>query len=331
MGKIGVLGAGSWGTALAIHLARQNHEVTLWARDRTYSQQMQKNRENPRYLPRMAFPSLLSVTANLSEAVKDQEALLVVLPSTALDHLMPEVESLGLPKHLAFATKGFVGGENPGEIPRLINQAWCAYGHFSAVISGPTFALEVARGLPTALVCASEVPEESQWWLDVFQSETFRPYGQSDVVGVEVGGAVKNVIAIAVGISDGLGFGANARAALITRGLAEMTRLAQALGGQKETLMGLAGLGDLVLTATDSQSRNRRFGLALGAGKSKAEALAEIGQVVEGVVAAQKTLALAQALAIDMPIVKAVHALLFGGWSTQEAVDALMGRQTRHE
>ena len=327
---IAVLGAGSWGTALAILLARNGYPVHLWAHHPTHAEGMQGTRSNARYLPGIHFPELLQVSSDLAEVITRSDDILVVVPSHAfrqtLQHIKPH---LSAPHRLAWATKGFEHGSC-----KLLHQV--AHEELDdlmpmAVISGPTFAKEVASGLPGAVTVASKNPDFATEVAAMLHSERFRAYTSDDVVGVEVGGAVKNALAIAAGIADGLGFGANTRAALITRGLAEVMRLGVALGGQRETFMGLAGLGDLVLTCTDDQSRNRRLGLALGRGDNQAQAKKDIGQVVEGVITAQEVHTLAQRQGVEMPIVEQVYRVLYENESPRGAVDALLGRDIKPE
>lgn len=260
---IAVLGAGAWGTALAIHLAKAGHQVKLWSHSVSQAERLNEQHENSRYLPGIPFPKSLSASASLDQVLYSAESILVVVPSSAFRDVLQQVSHYigAKPVHIAWATKGF----EPESQSLLHQVALDVLGSDAgiSVLSGPTFADEVAKGPPTAMVSASPEESEAQYWADVFHFGAFRMYTQSDMVGVEVGGAYKNIIAIATGLSDGLGLGANARAALVSRGMVEMMRLGQALGGQSETLMGLAGLGDLVLTCTDDLSRNRRFGLRL--------------------------------------------------------------------
>lgn len=325
---IAVLGAGSWGTALAIALGR-HQRVLLWSHSPQEAEELAHHRENRHYLPGIPFPDHLQVTADLHEALAAGEEVLVVVPSHAFAAVLDQVATIapGL-THLAWATKGFDPGTG-----RLLSEVAAHYLPQAslAVLSGPTFAAEVARGLPTAITVASDTSNHAQQLAARLRSEHFRPYTSDDLVGVQVGGAAKNVMAIAAGISDGLGFGANARAALITRGLSEITRLGLALGGQQETFMGLAGLGDLVLTCTDDQSRNRRMGLALAGGQSIAQARELIGQEVEGVNTAREVRNKALALGIEMPITEQTYRVLFEGLSPQAAVHNLLTREPRAE
>jgi glycerol-3-phosphate dehydrogenase (NAD(P)+) len=324
-----VMGAGSWGTALAIQLARAGHPVRLWGRDAAQIGSMQQSRRNARYLPDAAFPPELEVTADMAAALRGARDALIVVPSHAFRSILQEIAPHLPPvTRIAWATKGFELGS--GKLPHQVVSEILPH-RAGAVLSGPTFAREVGAGLPTALTVASHDEHFARQLALSLSGPNFRAYTQTDVMGVEVGGAVKNVIAIGSGIADGAGFGANTRVALITRGLAEMMRLGVQLGAARETFMGLAGLGDLVLTCTDDQSRNRRFGMALGRGETPAQAHAAIRQVVEGISAAQAVHAVAQRLAVDMPICREIHAIVHAGKPVRAAAQALMSREVRSE
>ena len=327
--RVAVLGAGSWGTALAIALAREGHEVALWGRDAEACEVMQRERCNARYLPDAVLPPALTVRAALRDALEGVELTVLAIPSRAMDDTLASLAGVGAPPRVVWATKGFdpSSGRLLHEVVAERLAGECALG----VLSGPTFAREVAAGAPSAVTLAASPLAEAEALAEVFRAPRLRVYTTTDVVGVEVGGAVKNVLAVAAGISDGLGFGANARAALITRGLAELVRLGCALGGRRETLFGLAGLGDLVLTCTDDQSRNRRFGLAIGDGASPDEAERSVGQVVEGRVAAAHVAAHAERLGVEMPIAAEVLRVLDGSSSPEEAVRSLLAREPRPE
>jgi glycerol-3-phosphate dehydrogenase (NAD(P)+) len=324
-----VIGAGSWGTALAIQCARAGHPTRLWGRDAALVESMRRARHNARYLPDAEFPPSLEPVANLSEALAGVRDVLVAVPSHAFRATLRSIEPLiDDGARIAWASKGFemASGLLPHEVARAVFGA-----RPGAVLSGPTFAREVGAGLPTAMTVASRDADFAKELALRLSGPEFRAYTQSDIVGVEVGGAVKNVIAIGSGIADGMGFGANTRVALITRGLAEMTRLGLRLGAQRETFMGLAALGDLVLTCTDDQSRNRRLGLALGRGSSPEEALRQIGQVVEGVTAASAVRKVAERVGVEMPICFEVHRVMHEGRPVRAALQALMGREVRSE
>ena len=328
--SLAVLGAGAWGTALGILLARHGHSVRLWGHLPEEIERLRQARENPTYLPGIPFPEALTPTADLKAALSDADEILIVVPSHAFESVLTRIAAIvPRPERLAWATKGLA----PGEPPRLLSEAAraCFPDTSLAVISGPTFATEVARGLPTAVTVASPDADHAAWLAGLLHGDSFRAYTGHDLIGVQIGGAAKNVMAIAAGISDGLGFGANARAALITRGLAEITRLGLALGGRAETFMGLAGLGDLVLTCTDDQSRNRRLGLALARGEAMESAREQIGQAVEGIAAARDIRRLATIENVEMPITETVHQVLFEGLDPAAAVRALLARDPRSE
>ena len=329
---VAVLGAGAWGTALAIHLAKAGHSISLWAHRTDHAEKLNQERENQRYLPNISLPKNIIATASMAAALKYAEAVLVVVPSQAFRKTLLELKPLMGCENMqvAWATKGF----EPVTQKLLHEVAFEVLGDKASltVLSGPTFAKEVAIGLPTAMVSASDIESQAEYWAELFWHDTFRMYTQSDVLGVEVGGAYKNIMAIATGISDGLKMGANARAALVSRGMAEMMRLSEALGGQAETMMGLAGLGDLVLTCTDDLSRNRRFGFGLAQGNlSTEEVMNEIGQVVEGVKAVKAVKKLAAKLGLDLPIMEQVFQLVEGMITPQQALHNLMSRSIKAE
>ncbi|RPI13413.1 MAG: NAD(P)-dependent glycerol-3-phosphate dehydrogenase [Lysobacterales bacterium] len=325
-----VLGSGSWGTALAVHLARTGHPTRLWGIETDELEAMTRERVNRRYLPGVKLPEGLAIEHDLERAVRSSGQLLVAVPSHAFREVLEKIAPLLEPgQRVAWATKGFE--LSTGKLPNEVAREVLGPGVPTAVLSGPTFAKEVGEGLPSAMTVASRDEDYAMSLARGISGASFRAYASSDMVGVEVGGAVKNVLAIGAGISDGLGYGANTRVALITRGLAEMMRLGVALGGERETFMGLAGLGDLVLTCTDDQSRNRRCGLALAAGKTAQQAQAEIGQVVEGVLAARAVRDVAQRLGVDMPISEQIYRVLYEGAPVRESVGALMGRTVKAE
>ena len=324
-----MLGAGSWGTALAMQLARGDLRVNLWGHDPDHVERLVRERENREYLPGYPLESSIHPQADLAKAVAACDFVLIAIPSKGFRALLQELEPiLDERTNLFWASKGFeidtglllhevVEQEIPGR----------RYG----VISGPTFAAEVAQDLPAAIVCAGNHAATTEAFAEHLRAHHFRAYTSSDVVGVELGGALKNVLAIAVGVADGLGFGANTRAALMTRGLSEIMRLGASLGAQTETLMGLAGLGDMILTCTDNQSRNRRFGLALGKGRSVAQAEADVGQTVEGLRAAKAIYQKAVALELDLPILEEVYLVLYQDKDPHDAVRDLEKRPQGHE
>ncbi len=327
---ITIIGAGSWGTALAIQFARVGRIAKLWGRNTIQLQDMQRARSNARYLPDVAFPDLLHIELDLLTALKDSSDVLIAAPSHAFRELLLQLKPFIHPDvKLAWATKGFE--LNSGKLPHQVVTEILGSHHSMAVLSGPTFAKEVGAGLPTAMTVASTDADYAMHLPKSISGHRFRAYTSTDLIGVEVGGAVKNVLAIGTGMSDGLGFGANTRIALITRGLVEMTRLGVALGAQRDTFMGLAGLGDLVLTCTDNQSRNRRFGLAFATGADITLAQKEIGQVVEGVDASRAVMTVAEQHKVDMPICTQVYRTLHEGLSPKEAVKELMSREIKAE
>ncbi|MEW8052228.1 MAG: NAD(P)H-dependent glycerol-3-phosphate dehydrogenase [Candidatus Thiodiazotropha sp.] len=326
---IAVLGAGSWGTALAILLSGNGHRVRLWGHLREEIEALIRDRENKQYLPGVGFPPSLHPEIDLYKALRGASEILIAVPSHAFKSVASNIAPLlqALPG-VTWATKGFEPGTE-----RLLSEVAAERlpGRELAVISGPTFAGEVARGLPTAVTVAATTAGHAERIAELLHASWFRAYTSDDLVGVQVGGASKNVLAIAAGIADGLGFGANTRAALITRGLTEIMRLGLKLGGRQETFMGLAGLGDLVLTCTDNQSRNRRMGLALAEGLSLEKARVSIGQEVEGVHAAQEVYALSQRHGVEMPISEQVYRVLYEGLAPKEAVHNLLERRQKAE
>lgn len=325
-----VLGAGSWGTALAILLAKNNHTTTLWAHTQGQAQTLQRERANKKYLGDIPFPESLKISADLATSVAKANRILIVVPSHSFRETCKLLAPLVTSQHkIAWASKGLEADSH--KLLHQVAQEEFAPATPLAVLSGPTFAKEVAQGLPGAVTVASTDHEFALELANDCHSKMFRAYTSSDMVGVEVGGAVKNVMAIAAGIADGLGFGSNSRAALIARGVAEMMRLGVTLGAQKDTFMGLTGLGDLVLTCSDDQSRNRRFGLALGQGKTQQQALDEIQQVVEGRFSAKAIYQLAQQYQIEMPITEQVYKVLYENLEPKIAAQALMERAVRSE
>jgi glycerol-3-phosphate dehydrogenase (NAD(P)+) len=327
---IAVLGAGSWGTALAIQLARSGRPTRLWGRNADALRTMGQERRNARYLAGGTFPESLSIATDLGAALHSALDVLVVVPSHAFRSVLQEIAPrLNPAMRLAWATKGFE--LESGKLPHQVARDVLGTSRSIAVLSGPTFAREVGAGLPTAMTIASPDEEFAAALAQGLSSNNFRAYTSTDIVGVEVGGAVKNVLAVGAGLSDGLGFGANTRIALITRGLVEMTRLGVALGAQRDTFMGLAGLGDLVLTCTDDQSRNRRFGLLLASGKAPEQALAEIGQAVEGYLAAKAVRNVARRESVDMPLCEGIYSVLYENKPAKDVVRGLMTRPIKAE
>jgi glycerol-3-phosphate dehydrogenase (NAD(P)+) len=327
---IAVLGAGSWGTALAVQLGRSGLPVTLWGRSAPDLQDLIRHRTNRRYLPGVTLPESVRPDADLKSVVRTHHDLLVCVPSHAFRSTLAAIRpDLAAGARVAWATKGFEQGT--GRLPHEVAAEVLGSDVAVAVLSGPTFAREVGAGLPTAMTVAASDPSFAGTLAARLSDRMFRAYTSDDMIGVEVGGAVKNVLAIGAGISDGLGFGANTRIALITRGLVEMTRLGAALGARAGTFMGLSGLGDLVLTCTDDQSRNRRFGLAIARGETAIDAARRIGQVVEGQFAAGAVRSVASRLNLEMPICEQVYRVLEEGLPPQDAVMALMARALKPE
>ncbi|MEO1956888.1 MAG: NAD(P)H-dependent glycerol-3-phosphate dehydrogenase [Methylophilaceae bacterium] len=328
MKKVAVLGAGAWGTALAIHISNQ-HKVTLWGRNAGHVSGMRKARANPLYLGDFAFNDNLGVEEDLGSAIEGADLILSVVPTAGFRPLLKELKKLGSKQPLIWAHKGLepLSALLPHEvaIEELgMSQQW-------GVLSGPSFAAELVRGLPTAVTLAASDSTFALEASELLHGGSLRVYSSSDVIGVSVGGAVKNVMAIAAGISDGMGFGNNARAAMITRGLAEITRFGVALGAKAETFMGLAGAGDLILTCTGQYSRNREVGLQLASGKPLEEVLAGLGHVAEGVNTAREVMCRAEQNDVDMPITYEVNQALSNGKSAKEAVMDLLGREQKPE
>jgi glycerol-3-phosphate dehydrogenase (NAD(P)+) len=331
---IAIFGAGAWGTALAVHLASrksQDTSVRLWARSDRHAADIDRARQNVHYLPGVTLPDALTVTADLAVAARAD----VLIAATPVGALLEVVEALSAQRSaapLAWLSKGFVAAPDlpagVGLAHQVVAPRW---GAPVGVISGPSFAEEVVRGLPTALVVAATDEAFARWLAALLHGDALRAYDSADIAGVETGGAIKNVLAIAAGAADGLGFGHNARAALITRGLAESARLSSALGGDPKTLMGLAGLGDLVLTCTGDLSRNRRVGLALARGEKLPAILQSLGHVAEGVDAAQAAMKLALHHRLDMPIATAVYRVLHEELPVKRAVEALLAREPKSE
>ncbi len=330
MNKTAVLGAGSWGTALALLIGKNGHELYLWGRDASQIAHMAKSRINSKYLPGAIFPDQLKVTDDLSIISTEVQTIFLAIPSQAFSETLIALKPHLRPWHqLIVATKGLepVSGNFLTEtIESILGDSVQM-----AVLSGPTFASEIARGQPSAITLASSADSLADEVIRLIHNHYFRVYRTTDLKGVQVGGAVKNVLAIATGIAEGLGFGANTQSALITRGLAEMVRLGLALGGQLETFLGLAGVGDLILTATNNQSRNRRFGLLIGQGITLKTAKQQIHQVIEGAHNAEQIFHLSIKHQVDMPIVGAVHQVLTEKVSPKEAVNQLLARAPKRE
>ena len=327
---VAVLGAGSWGTALAIHLADSGHNVLLWGNNPAHMQLLSEQRCNQQYLPDVQFPELLQITDDLEQALASPAWILIAIPSHAYRSFLQKNSRL-FKEHvgIAWASKGLEHGT--GKLIHQVIAEELPHCKKTAVMSGPTFAGEVARNLPTSITVASQSESFSEQLSEDLHSGRFRVYLSDDLIGVELGGSLKNVLAIAAGAADGLGFGANTRAALITRGLAEMMRLGEAMGGHRETFMGLSGMGDLILTCTDDQSRNRRTGLLLAQGKTVEQAREEIGQAVEGINTAKEVVNLARQFNVEVPISEQVYRVLYEDCPIDEAVRTLLSRKSSQE
>jgi glycerol-3-phosphate dehydrogenase (NAD(P)+) len=327
---VAVLGAGSWGTALAVHLSRAGHDVVLWGNEPEHIELLAQQRSNQQFLPDIKFPEKLRLCADLEQVLASPAWVLIAIPSHAYRPFLQKSKNLFAEDvGIAWASKGLEQGT--GKLIHQVITEELPQSHRLAVMSGPTFAREVAMNLPTAITVASESDEFCKELSGYLHSGRFRAYRSSDMIGVELGGAIKNVLAIAAGAADGLGFGANTRAALITRGLAEMMRLGEAMGGRRETFMGLAGMGDLILTCTDDQSRNRRTGLLLAEGKTLEQVHQEIGQAIEGIKTTKEVMTLAHRYGVDLPICEQVYHVLYEDCPIDEAVQLLLGRRSTQE
>lgn len=326
--NISLLGAGAWGTALAIAFG-EKHEVTLWSREEDVAVDLKNSRENRKFFPGHKIPDSVLVTTDFSAAVASAALLVIATPIAGLRPTLERLKALAVTTPLLWVCKGFEA--ETGKLPHQVVGEVLGGQHVCGALSGPSFAEEVAAGKPTAVALAANDPAFAREAARQLHTNRLRIYANDDLIGVEVGGAVKNVLAIATGTCDGLGLGLNSRAALMTRGLAEIARLGLALGGQRETFMGLAGMGDLVLTCTGDLSRNRRVGLALAENKSLPQILEELGHVAEGVYTAREVDRLARRHGVEMPICSAVAAVLDGGFSAADAVDLLMARDPKEE
>lgn len=328
---ITVLGAGSYGTALAISFSRNGSPTYLWGHNPDHIRQMQAERQNRRFLADIPFPDELYLAPELERALNYSRDILIVVPSHAFNEILSQIRPHLQPHHrIIWATKGLE--RDTGRLLQTVVEEQIGGDYPLAVLSGPTFAKELAQGLPTAITLAANNEQFAlEFQARIHCSKHFRVYVNKDMIGVQLGGAIKNVIAIGAGISDGMGFGANARTALITRGIAEMSRLGASLGANPQTFMGMSGLGDLVLTCTDNQSRNRRFGLMLGEGLDTQTAMDKIGQVVEGFYNTKETYLLAQRQGVEMPITEQIYQMLFCGKSAQDVAHSLLGRERKGE
>lgn len=328
MSKVAVLGAGAWGTALAMHIALQ-HDVALWARNSGHVSGMRKARANPLYLGDFSFPERLQLEEDLALAVQDADLILSVVPTAGFRPMLQQLKAIGNIKPIIWAHKGLE--PQTAKMPFEVAQEELGDDVHWGVLTGPSFAAELVRGLPTAVTLAANHPEFAHQAAQWIHGGSLRVYHSTDYIGASVGGAIKNVMAIAAGISDGMGFGNNARAAMITRGLAEITRFGMALGAKSETFMGLAGAGDLILTCTGQYSRNREVGLQLASGKSLPDILSHLGHVAEGVNTAREVMRRAETMGVEMPITYEVNQALAHGKSAHDAVMDLLGRDQRPE
>ena len=327
--RVAVIGAGSWGTALALQLERNGHQVNLWGHEEAHILDLQNHHENKAYLPGIPLPPGIHPLSSLAEAVADVKFVLLVIPSKAYRGFLAQLKPLiNNDTRLFWASKGFE--IETGKFLHELVQEELGIEHYG-VISGPTFATEVAKNLPAAVTCAGNHADSTLEFAELLHGEHFRCYTSTDVIGVEIGGALKNVLAVAVGAADGLGFGANTRAALITRGLSEVMRFGALVGARNETLMGLSGLGDLILTCTDNQSRNRRFGMAIGQGQSIDQAIESIGQTVEGYRATKAVYFMATRQGLSLPIMEQVYRVLYEQKPASDAVRDLEGRALKPE
>lgn len=329
--KIGVLGAGSWGTALACLLSDNNHDVTLWSHSGAHIEDMRTSGFNSRFLPDLPLAKNLQFESSLSKLCAEHSVFLIVVPSRAFSQTLDALIASGLKENclIMWGTKGF-DSENQQLLSDLIDSK-LPFPHTKGLITGPSFALEVMQKHPTALTAGADSLETTEIISNLFHNDYVRVYANTDLAGVQIGGAVKNVLAIACGISDGLGFGANARSALITRGLNEIIRLGEKFGAKQETFHGLSGIGDLVLTCTDNKSRNRRFGLGIGQGLPISDVLKNIGQEVEGLITSKEVMLIANKLEIEMPICEQVHEVVHNNVSPMKAVKVLLNREAVFE
>ncbi|WZL74762.1 NAD(P)H-dependent glycerol-3-phosphate dehydrogenase [Clostridiaceae bacterium 35-E11] len=327
--KICVIGAGSWGTALAISLSKKGHQVNLWMRNENQYLQMEKTRENIKYLPGVLLPNNIMLHTNIQEAVKDMDVILLVVSSQAVRQVISMFKNVINEKQIIVNAAKGLENDTLLRISEVVKEELPK--NSFAVLSGPSHAEEVCRDMPTTLVTAAEMKTTAEYIQDVFISPKLRVYTNPDVVGVELGGALKNVIALGAGISDGLGFGDNAKAALMTRGIREISRLGQAMGADINTFAGLAGIGDLIVTCTSMHSRNRRCGIQIGEGQGLEEAQKSVGMVVEGVITTEVAYKLSQKYKVEMPITTEIYNILYKKTDVREAVVNLMMRSKTHE
>lgn len=329
--NIGVIGAGAWGTALAVHLAKLHNNISIWARNSEALENLINEKENTRYLPGVSLPNNISSCSDLASLIQQSTHIVVAVPSTSMRDMMQQIN-----QHASDALHGVIWAckgleQDTGKFLHQVAEEELTQNINNAILSGPSFAQEVGNGLPTAVTIASDDLAFANEVAKLFHHPVFRAYVSEDITGVEIGGAFKNILAIAAGINDGLTFGANSRAALITRGIAEMMRFGKHLNANMETFTGLSGIGDIVLTCTDNMSRNRRFGLGIGKGKSASEIETEIGQVIEGKYATKVIYDLAKRLNIELPITSQVYEVLYKNKPAREAVEDLLSRSLKNE
>lgn len=332
LGRIAILGAGSWGTALAVSVAHSGHQVTLWARNPDIAHTLQRERRNRRYLPNATFPNSILVTSSLDDAVRDATIWVFATPTQAMRSVAEQVAACSQKATLAVSVSKGIENRTLKRTTEIMSEVLTDLPHGAVgVLYGPSHAEEVAIGVPTAVVAAAEEETYARLIQRVFFSQNLRVYVNLDLVGVEIAGSVKNVMAIAAGISDGVGYGDNTKAAIVTRGIAEMTRLGVAIGAQESTFAGLAGIGDLVVTCMSKHSRNRFLGEQIGKGRSLSDIESHMNMVAEGVRTTESVMALAGRHGVEMPITEAVHEILFEGKQPEEAVYELMTRTAKHE
>lgn len=327
--KIGILGGGSWGTALSMLLAQREFEVHIWVRSYLQAEEINIHRTNAKYLPGISIPGNIKVSTIAKDVVRDSEIILLAVPTNSIREVLESIGDVVKSEQVFVNVAKGIEMRSMKRISEIVAEYYPNNGF--AVLSGPSHAEEVSREIPTTVVSASRSKEVAELVQDVFSSPTFRVYTNPDVIGVELGGALKNIIALGAGISDGLGYGDNTKAALMTRGIYEMSKLGVALGAEADTFSGLSGIGDLIVTCTSMHSRNRRAGILIGKGYTMAQAVEEIGMVVEGIKTTEAAYNLSKSLGIEMPITKEIYNVLYNGADVRKSVQKLMGREKKHE
>lgn len=327
--KVGILGGGSWGTALALLLAEKEYNVHIWVRSEAQSEEIREERTNTKYLPGITIPDNVTVSTTIEDALTDSEIILLAVPTNSIRSVLENIQGMVSPMQIFVNVAKGIEIKSMKRISEIVAEYYPNNGF--VVLSGPSHAEEVSRGIPTTVVSASKSKEAAELVQDVFSSPAFRVYTNPDVTGVELGGALKNIIALGAGISDGLGYGDNTKAALMTRGIYEMSKLGVALGAEADTFSGLSGIGDLIVTCTSMHSRNRRAGILIGKGLSMEQAVQDIGMVVEGIKTAEAAYSLSKNLGIEMPITREIYNVLFKGADVRKSVEQLMGREKKHE